>query len=196
MPPLSGAHLAGVPFPRVFGLLAVAAAATGIAIGISSPQSAAIPAAATTTPPVATIAPAATTAPATTTPTTTQPTTTPTPAPAPAPTPAPAPAPTPAPTPRPTAQGAWPAGRDGYTDVLASIAVSAGRTAAAARARAARRAGVPQVGVLLSSSFTSLRSGYWVVFSGVYDSATAAENALARVRLRGFTDAYPRRIAR
>ena len=93
-------------------------------------------------------------------------------------------------------RGAWPAGRDGYTDVLLSIAVSTGRAEAEARARAARRAGLPEVGVLLSSTFPSLQPGYWVVFSGVYASAAAAQKALADVRLRGFTDAYPRRVGR
>ena len=41
----------------------------------------------------------------------------------------------------------------------------------------ARAAGGGEVGVLQSDDFSSLRKGYWVVFSGEYDSRSAAETA-------------------
>ncbi len=183
----------GVPLSRALVLLGVAAGAAGAGVGISSSRSPSAP------PPVAATAPAVTTAPAPATApspsTTTAPATTTAPPP-PAATATTPPAPAPAPAPRPALHGSWPAGRDGYTNVLLSIAVSAGRAEADAQARAARRAGLPQVGVLLSSSFPSLRPGYWVVFSGVYRSAAAAQKGLANLRLRGYTDAYPRRVGR
>ncbi len=94
----------------------------------------------------------------------------------------------------PTSAGAWPAGTSGYTDVLASISVSAGRAFAETRARAAAAAGLPRVGVLLSSRYPSLRSGYFVVFSGVYPTATQAAAALAEPHARGFADAYEARV--
>jgi hypothetical protein len=108
-------------------------------------------------------------------------------------TPAAAPPPAAAPAPAPLA---WPSGRSGYTVVLASISSSTGRGAALARAREARRAGLPRVGVLLSSGYASLRPGYWVVFSGVYDSRASAQAGLPDARARGFPDAYPARVAR
>jgi hypothetical protein len=57
--------------------------------------------------------------------------------------------------PRPGALTAWPAGQNGYTVVLESIpASSTGRALALERARAASRAGLPQVGVLDSSRYS------------------------------------------
>jgi hypothetical protein len=40
------------------------------------------------------------------------------------------------------------------------------------------RAGLTDVGVLDSSQFSSLHSGYFVVFSGIFDSEREARNAL------------------
>ena len=180
-------RLSGVPRSRALVLLGVAAGAAGMGVGISSTHSTPAP------PPAAT---AATTAPSPPTTTTAAPPPAPTTTTAPAPPAKPAPAPTATAAPAPTVRsGTWPARFDGYTDVLLSIAVSAGRAQADARARAAHKAGLPGVGVLLSSRFSSLRPGYWVVFSGVYETAAAAQKGLANARLRGFTDVYPRRIA-
>ena len=89
----------------------------------------------------------------------------------------------------------WPAGRRGYTLVLRSIPTSAGRATARSEALRAREAGMPDVGLLESSRYASLHAGYYVVFSGVYDSLEDAEAALARARARGFGFAYPREIA-
>ena len=94
----------------------------------------------------------------------------------------------------PTPAGAWPAGTSGYTDVLASISVSAGRAIAEARERAAVAAGLPRVGVLVSARYPSLRSGYYVVFSGVYPTASQAATALSEAHARGFSDAYEARV--
>ena len=44
-------------------------------------------------------------------------------------------------------------------------------------ARSASRAGLPQVGVLDSSRYSSLHPGYSVVFSGIYDSRDQADRA-------------------
>ena len=59
-----------------------------------------------------------------------------------------------------------------------------------------RRAGVPQVGILVSSLYASLHPGYTVVFSGVYATGAAASAALANVHARGFPGAYQARVAR
>jgi hypothetical protein len=94
----------------------------------------------------------------------------------------------------PSSAGGWPAGHSGYTNVLQSIPQSAGRSQADAKARAATAAGLPQVGVLDSSNYSSLHGGYFVVFSGIYSSPTQAAAALTSVHARGFPDAYEARI--
>lgn len=99
--------------------------------------------------------------------------------------------------PRPGTLIAWPAGRNGYTVVLESIpATSSGRALALARARAASRAGLPQVGVLDSSRYSSLHPGYSVVFSGIYNSRGKADAAQAAANAKGFGAAYVRQITR
>ncbi|HYM58614.1 MAG TPA: SPOR domain-containing protein [Solirubrobacteraceae bacterium] len=108
-------------------------------------------------------------------------------------TPAPAPAPSaPAPTPAPTAASspgkpaAWPTGRSAWTVVLAS---TRSKAPAQRRARRPGASGAP-VGVLNSSDYSSLSKGFWVVFSGQYESREAAAQAA-----EGFgKDAYPRRV--
>jgi hypothetical protein len=100
------------------------------------------------------------------------------------------------PTPNPNALTDWPAGKSGYTDVLESLPETSGRQNALARARAAKRAGLPAVGVLLSSSYSSLHPGYYVVFSGVYGSQSQASSALSAARGKGFPNAYQARVTR
>jgi hypothetical protein len=100
------------------------------------------------------------------------------------------------PAPNPNALTFWPAGKTGYTNVLESLPVTAGHTNAAARARAAKRAGLPQVGVLVSSQYSSLHPGYYVVFSGVYGSQSQASAALSTAHAHGFPDAYQTRVTR
>ena len=83
----------------------------------------------------------------------------------------------------------WPAGRTAWTAVLASVRSEP--DARAAKARVA--AGGDPAGVLLSTDFSALRSGYWVVFSGIYDSRVTA--IAQATKLRGsFPRAYARRI--
>jgi hypothetical protein len=98
--------------------------------------------------------------------------------------------------PAPGSLTAWPAGRSGFTVVLESIPTSAGRALALERARAASRAGLPQVGVLDSGRYSSLHPGYYVVFSGIYTSGGQAETARAAAAEKGFQLAYSREITR
>jgi hypothetical protein len=91
----------------------------------------------------------------------------------------------------------WPASRSsGYTIVLASLPASGGRTQAVALARRALSSGLTQVGILDSKRFASLHPGYFVVFSGIYDSASAAVSALLQVHANGFSAAYEREVSR
>lgn len=88
----------------------------------------------------------------------------------------------------------WPRRRGGWTLVLASLPTSAGREAATAKARQALAAGLPQVGVLDSSRYSSLHPGYYVVFSGVYPSLNEAQDAASRAANAGYGNAYARRV--
>jgi hypothetical protein len=98
--------------------------------------------------------------------------------------------------PAPGSLTSWPAGQSGFTVVLESIPSSSGRSLALARARAASRAGLPQVGVLDSGRYSSLHPGYFVVFSGIYTSRGQAESARAAAAEKGFQLAYSREITR
>ena len=89
---------------------------------------------------------------------------------------------------------AWPSAGTAYTDVLESVPLSSGRTIAIAQARAAKAAGLPKPGVLVSADYTSLHPGYYVVFSGVFATPAAASTALATVHARGFSGAYVARV--
>ena len=66
------------------------------------------------------------------------------------------------------------------------IASTGSRAEAEKKARAAGRG----AGVLNSDDFSSLRKGYWVVFSGQYDDQAAAQ---AAAEGKG-GDAYARRV--
>jgi hypothetical protein len=88
----------------------------------------------------------------------------------------------------------WPRGRSGWTLVLVSLPVSSGRPAAIGRAREALRAGLPQVGVLDSSTYASLHPGYYVVFSGIYPAIGEAQDAVSRAAESGYENAYARRV--
>jgi hypothetical protein len=87
----------------------------------------------------------------------------------------------------------WP-NRAGYTVVLSSIPAADGEAAARQKALDAQRAGLPQVGVLVSSRYASLHPGYYVVFSGVYPSLEEAQSAVPKASAR-FPSAYARQIA-
>jgi hypothetical protein len=90
----------------------------------------------------------------------------------------------------------WPARRDGWTVALVSYPVTGGTAAALATAGRAARGGLPEVGVIDSSEFSSLHPGYYIVFSGVYSSLGEAQAALPSVRATGFSSAYTRQISR
>jgi hypothetical protein len=89
---------------------------------------------------------------------------------------------------------AWPGKGTAYTDVLESVPLASGRTAALAQARTAKAAGLPKAGVLVSAEYASLHPGYYVVFSGVYPTPAAAVAGLAAAHARGFPDAYVARV--
>ncbi len=95
--------------------------------------------------------------------------------------------------PRPPARITWPRDKRGWTIVLHSFPQSDGRATAAERADEARRRGLRNVGVLDSSRFASLHPGYYVVFTGVFDSQAEASSALQRARA-AFPTAYQREI--
>jgi hypothetical protein len=100
------------------------------------------------------------------------------------------------PAPNPNALATWPEGKSGYTNVLESLPLAGGRDNALARARAAKRKGLPDVGVLESSRYSSLHPGYYVVFSGIYGTQSQASDALSTAHARGFPDAYQTRVTR
>ena len=98
--------------------------------------------------------------------------------------------------PRPPANPAavtWPRGKRGWTIVLLSLPQANGRNAAAAKATEARTGGLRRVGVLNSSRYASLHPGYYVVFTGIFDTEAEAASALQRARAV-FPSAYQREI--
>jgi len=96
----------------------------------------------------------------------------------------------------PNALAVWPAGQSGYTNVLESLPVTAGRKRAVARAQRAKHNGLHQVGILVSSQYSSLHPGYYVVFAGVYRTQPDAMAALSAAHAKGFPDAYQTRVTR
>jgi cell division septation protein DedD len=100
----------------------------------------------------------------------------------------------PPPPPRPQTLKAWPVGESGWTVVLQSLPTTNGRAFALAQARAALHSGVPDVGILDSSRYSSLHPGYYVLFSGVYTSFDDANTAVTTARSHGYPRAYARRI--
>jgi hypothetical protein len=103
---------------------------------------------------------------------------------------------TPKPAQNPNALAAWPSGSSGYTTVLESIPVANGKAAAVARARQAKRNGLKDVGVLVSSQFSSLHPGYFVVFSGIFRTQSDATSGVSGAHAKGFPDAYQTRVTR
>jgi septal ring-binding cell division protein DamX len=120
------------------------------------------------------------------------PTLTPDPAATATPTPTPSATPTPTTTPDPGNAGAvaeWPAGESGWTVVLAS---KSSEDAARDTAEDFSAEGIPEVGILSSDDFSSLKAGFWVVYAGQFDSQAEATEALDEIDA---PDAYIRRIA-
>jgi hypothetical protein len=97
-------------------------------------------------------------------------------------------------TPEPTTESSgtgdakWPAGKTGWTVVLASDSSEAD---ARDKAKSFAADGISGVGVLDSDDFSSLKGGFWVVFAGRYDNQSKASDALDSIDAK---DAYIRRI--
>ena len=89
----------------------------------------------------------------------------------------------------------WPMSKDGFTVVLKSVPTSNGRSQAEAAADKARANGLSQVGILNSSDFSSLNPGYYVTFTGIYDTESQANAALPNARSKGFPTAYVREVS-
>ena len=87
----------------------------------------------------------------------------------------------------------WPAGQNGWTIVLASIPESSGRSVAQREANEAIAAGLTEVGVLDSSQYSSLHPGYFVVFTGIYNSEREARQGLGAAK-GSYPQAYARQI--
>jgi hypothetical protein len=98
--------------------------------------------------------------------------------------------------PNPNALAFWPEGKSGYTIILESLPLSSGRAAAVKKARQAKRSGLSDVGVLVSSQYSSLHAGYYAIFSGIFQSASQAAAGVSTARAKGFPDAYQTRITR
>lgn len=84
-----------------------------------------------------------------------------------------------------------------WTVILASLPTGeTSRNGAEARARSYATEGVDDVGVLDSSSFGSLNSGYWVVFAGAWDAVDPARDYCTSLRDDGLArSCYPRQLA-
>ena len=89
----------------------------------------------------------------------------------------------------------WPPSKDGFTVVLKSVPTNNGRSPAEAAADKARTNGLSQVGILNSSDFSSLNPGYYVTFTGIYDTESQANAALPNARSKGFPTAYVREVS-
>jgi hypothetical protein len=88
----------------------------------------------------------------------------------------------------------WPAGKSGWTVVLASLPTTNGRAFALAQARAAEHSGLEAVGIIDSSKYASLHPGFYVLFTGIYTSFDDANTAATTAQSRGYRRAYPQRI--
>ena len=80
------------------------------------------------------------------------------------------------------ALAAWPERTDAWSIVLASIPKAEGRAPAKAIADEAQQRGLARVGILDSSRYSSLHPGYWMVFTGVYETEPDANGALQHAR--------------
>lgn len=82
----------------------------------------------------------------------------------------------------PNALAQWPAGTDAWSIILASIPKAEGHAAAGALAAVAIQRGLVRVGILDSDRYASLHPGYWMVFTGVYETEPDANGALLHAR--------------
>ena len=84
----------------------------------------------------------------------------------------------------------WPGG-SGYTAILASVSSEA--EARSIQTEATGRG--LDAGVLFSTDYSSLRPGYWVVFSGVFPNTEGAAERAEHAHELGYSEAYPRFVA-
>lgn len=89
----------------------------------------------------------------------------------------------------------WPTNKDGFTVIVKSVETSKGRTQAENAADKARTNGLPEVGILNSTDYASMNPGYYVTFTGIYDTESQATAALPNARSKGFPTAYVREVA-
>jgi hypothetical protein len=85
--------------------------------------------------------------------------------------------------------GEWPGG-SGYTAIIES-------TDSVAKANEIKTQALDaglDAGLLYSSDYGSLNPGYWVVFSGDFQTATEANSRVSDAKDLGFDGAYPRFI--
>lgn len=91
--------------------------------------------------------------------------------------------------------GDWSAGTSGYTVELETLPQSGTTVSAVEAAKSSASAkGVTAVGALKSEEFTSLASGSYVIYSGVYHTKAQAEKALGAVK-KSFPSAKVIRVA-
>lgn len=86
--------------------------------------------------------------------------------------------------------------RRGWIVVLASVQTRVGRAYAVRFAANARTREVGAVSVLNSSNSSTLRSGYYVVYTGPYETLSAVQRGASRARAAGYRTAYVREIIR
>lgn len=82
----------------------------------------------------------------------------------------------------------------GWIVILASIPTAHGKHAASSFATTAERGGVGTVSILNSSKRRPLRGGYWVVYTGPFDTLAQVNRHAGAVHARGFTTAYIRQL--
>jgi septal ring-binding cell division protein DamX len=82
----------------------------------------------------------------------------------------------------------------GWIVILASIPTAQGADAANSFAAQARKAGFGTVSVLNSSSRKPLRGGYWVVYTGPYNTLAQVSNFADTIHGSGFRTAYIRQL--
>jgi hypothetical protein len=77
----------------------------------------------------------------------------------------------------------WPSGKSGYTVRLQTLAVAGTQTSVVEAAKAAASAkGAKAVGALNSEDFSSLPTGEYVIYSGVYDKRAEAQMAAGHLK--------------
>jgi hypothetical protein len=87
--------------------------------------------------------------------------------------------------------GSWPSSVSGWTVILDSTDTADGAASAAARARSA---GLTEVGQLYSSDFRTLRPGWYVAYTGRFETKAEAMTRAVAARAAGFGEAYQRYV--